>query len=158
MLLYHIRPAYDYNDPSGRQTVGSSTSQADRPVGRGSVALRLISLNHSTTRKELSHAHTWEETGAASPVTTARQPQTRTRHLAVGLQTHSTDFDEILYLRSALNTVDNYNLCSYRNNVVTTLIELHFISFPPYSLPYRTLICKIMLRKDITNHMQQSPS
>ena len=102
-------------------SVGSSTSQADRPVGRGSVALRLISLNHATTRKELSHAHTWEETGAVSPVTAVRQPPTRTRHLAVGLQTHSTDSDEILNFRSALNAVDKYNFRSHRNNVVTKL-------------------------------------
>ena len=131
------------HDPSGRQTVGSSTSQADWPVGRGSVALRLISLNHATTRKEFSHAHTWEETGAVSPVTAARQPPTRTRHLAVGLQTHSTDFDEILNFRSALNAVDKYNFRSYRNNVVTipyTKIEWYFINFPPYSLQYRTHI------------------
>jgi hypothetical protein len=31
------------------------------------TALRLISLNRASTRKELSHAHTWEGTGALSP-------------------------------------------------------------------------------------------
>jgi hypothetical protein len=30
------------------------------------AALRLISLNRTSTRKGLSHAHMWEETGAAS--------------------------------------------------------------------------------------------
>ena len=136
--VHNASPYLRIHDPSGRQTVGSSTSQADNPGGRGSVALRLISLNHATTRKELSHAHTWEETGAVSPVMTERQPPTRTRHLAVGLQTHSIDFDEISYFRSARNTVDKYNFRSYRDNVVTTLytkIEWYCISFPPYNLP-----------------------
>ena len=142
-------PYLRLHDSSGRQTVCSSTSQADRPVGRGSVALQLISLNHATTRKELSHTHTWEETGAVSPVTAVRQPPTRTRHLAVSLQTHSTDFDKILYFRSALNAADKYNFSSYRSNRVTTLytkMEWCFINFPLYNLPYGTLIYKNMFR------------
>jgi hypothetical protein len=75
----YLRP----HDPPCRQRVGCSTIKRTGRLGGGFVALRLISLNHASTRKELSHAHTWEWTGAVSPVTIARHPPSRTRHLAV---------------------------------------------------------------------------